>query len=374
MPHTMRTLLVVLLALPCFGVDPSRERVTVHEWGTFTTVADENGKSVLWRPFTAPDLPCFVERLNPFSPKGNLSTYVRMETPVLYFYSPQPATVSVRVDFPQGRITEWYPKAKAQPAGMSSGGGIEWNRVEIRPGETPVLPVSQGPSHYFAARATDAVPVRVNGQSEKLLFYRGIGNFGVPVEAKFGSDGRLSVRNTGADPLPIAIYFENRGGKSGYRVERGMKGTIAWDAPTLTGNAEAVQRELVLELVGAGLFVKEAEAMIETWRDSWFEEGTRIIYLVPRAMVDAVLPLRMEPAPAAVERVFVGRVELLAPWRQAQMLAASEPAPLASVGRFLEPFAGQIRRTNGTALDDTFYRAAMGETYSLSAQGIGCVK
>lgn len=374
MPHTMRFLLVLFLALPGFGVDPSRERITVHEWGTFTTVAGENGKSELWRPFSAPDLPCFVERLSPYSPKGNLSTFVRMETPVLYFYSPRPATVSVHVDFPQGRITEWYPKAKVQPAGASTNGGIEWDRVDIQPGETPALPMSQGPSHYFAARATDAAPVRVNGQWEKLLFYRGIGNFGVPVEAKFGADGRLSVRNTGGDPLPVAIYFENRGGKSGYRVERGMKGPVVWDAPALSGDAQAVQRELMMELVSAGLFPKEAEAMIETWRDSWFEEGTRIIYLVPRAMVDAVLPLRMEPAPAAVARVFVGRVELLAPWRQRDLLAATEPAILASVGRFLEPFASQIARTRGKGLDDSAYRTAMGEIFKLSVRGTGCVK
>ena len=34
-----------------------------------------------------------------------------METPVIYFYSKEPQTVDVRVDFPQGIITEWYPQA-----------------------------------------------------------------------------------------------------------------------------------------------------------------------------------------------------------------------------------------------------------------------
>jgi len=374
MPHTMRALLALLIAVPSFGVDPSKERITVHEWGTFTTVANEDGKPVLWRPFTSPDLPCFVERLDSFSPKGSLSTFVRMETPVLYFYSERPADIAVRVDFPQGRVTEWYPKAKAQPAGRTTGGGIEWNRVEIRPGENPVLPVSQGPSHYFAARATDAAPVRVNGQWEKLLFYRGVGNFGVPVEAKYATDGRLHVRNTGTDALPVAIYFENRGGKSGYRLARGVQSSIEWDAPAHSGNAEQVRRELVMELVGAGLFPKEAQAMVETWRDSWFEEGTRVIYLVPRSIVDDVLPLQMAPAPAAVERVFVGRVELLAPWRKAEMLAASEPSVLVRAGRFLEPFAAQIARTNGAPLNDANYLAAMQRIFLTSARGGGCIR
>jgi hypothetical protein len=35
-------------------------------------------------------------------------------------------------------------------------------------------------------------------------------------------------------------------------------------------------------LVEFGLYRKEAEPMVETWRDSWFEEGIRLFYIVPR--------------------------------------------------------------------------------------------
>ena len=35
--------------------------------------------------------------------------------------------------------------------------------------------------------------------------------------------------------------------------------------------------------------------MIETWRDSWFEEGLRVFYIVPRARVDFDLPLSISP-------------------------------------------------------------------------------
>ena len=51
--------------------------------------------------------------------------------------------------------------------------------------------------------------------------------------------------------------------------------------------------------------------MVETWRDSWFEEGTRPIYIMPPHSVDAILPLQVEPAPLRTARVFVGRIELL---------------------------------------------------------------
>lgn len=52
--------------------------------------------------------------------------------------------------------------------------------------------------------------------------------------------------------------------------------------------------------------------MVETWRDTWFAPGTRIFYLVPRAMVDGVLPLEIDPQPLDITRVFVGRMELSA--------------------------------------------------------------
>ncbi len=61
--------------------------LTVHEWGTFTSIAGADGAAAEWLPQAGPsDLPCFVER-NRFNIKGRLSGTVRMETPVLYFYA-----------------------------------------------------------------------------------------------------------------------------------------------------------------------------------------------------------------------------------------------------------------------------------------------
>jgi hypothetical protein len=51
--------------------------------------------------------------------------------------------------------------------------------------------------------------------------------------------------------------------------------------------------------------------MVETWRDSWFEEGVRLIYIMSAPAVDAILPLQVEPAPLRTARVFVGRIELI---------------------------------------------------------------
>ncbi len=37
-------------------------------------------------------------------------------------------------------------------------------------------------------------------------------------------------------------------------------------------------------LIAQGLYQDEAQAMLETWRDSWFEEGSRLLYIVPRGI------------------------------------------------------------------------------------------
>jgi hypothetical protein len=80
--------------------------------------------------------------------------------------------------------------------------------------------------------------------------------------------------------------------------------------------------------------------MFETWRDSWFEEGSRLLYIVPREFVDSVLPLSIHPSPAQIVRVFVGRMELVTPATQRaveQAFATNDRATLARYNRFLVP-------------------------------------
>jgi hypothetical protein len=281
-----------------------------------------------------------------------------METPVLFFYSQRPTTASVHVDFPKGWITEYYP----QPSNVSKGygqnpntgldyrnGHADWDSVEVRPGENPPLPSSQNPSRYYEARNTDAAALRVGKQNERMIFYRGIGSFIPPLQPKFVADGKLQLRTTIPDAIPLAIVFENRAGKIGYRFVRGLSDSVTVDPPEMTGGLENLRQELVAELVEFGLYPKEAQAMVETWQDSWFEEGMRVFYVVPRPQTDALLPLKIAPAPEAVARVFVGRVEVLSPWTRQTIQSAADSRDLAALkkfGRFLEPFTSQMKMRN----------------------------
>ena len=55
--------------------------LTVHEWGTFTSIAGANGQSVEWSPLTgSAELPSFVEHFRDAGFKLALRGTVRMET------------------------------------------------------------------------------------------------------------------------------------------------------------------------------------------------------------------------------------------------------------------------------------------------------
>ena len=89
--------------------------------------------------------------------------------------------------------------------------------------------------------------------------------------------------------------------------------------------------------------------MVETWRDSWFEEGSRLIYIVPSNALDAILPLEVEPVPSHVERVFVGRIELVTPQTKRSVesaIARSDWAVIDRYERFLGPILQRIYAGN----------------------------
>src|SRR5438093_12542651 len=82
--------------------------------------------------------------------------------------------------------------------------------------------------------------------------------------------------------------------------------------------------------------------MIETWRDSWFEEGTRLLYIVPSQGVDSILPLDIQPAPSDVARVFEGRMEIITPAIQRDFrkaVAVDDRPALEKKGRLLDAIA-----------------------------------
>jgi hypothetical protein len=360
----------ILMAANTISTQPSD--LTVHEWGTFTSVAGEDGSAMDWDALGCrDDLPGFVNDFGYRGFKWQLTGTVRMETPVLYFYSSRELDAHVKVAFPHGLITEWYPHAEyevyqrsridgsmrrlaANLNGIdtslrSVSGGIEWKSIKIQPDVSPALQIESGASRYYAARATDATPITVGDQHEKFLFYRGVGRFPVPFSVRVAGDGKIVVENRGHDTVPIAILFENRGGRLGYRNAGAIADAVTLDRPSLDGSLAVLRHDLETALIAQGLFPREAQAMVETWRDSWFEEGSRLIYIVPSRAIDAALPLQVEPVPSQTARVFVGRIELVTPETQRaveEAMAKGDWSTMDRYQRFLGPILQRISAEN----------------------------
>src|SRR6266849_1527322 len=113
---------VFLIAAETHFTQPSD--LTVHEWGTFTSVAGEDGTAIDWDALGCKDdLPGFVGDFGYRGFKWRLRGTVRMETPVMYFYSPRAMDARVKVAFPQGLITECYPHADNVDVYKADGNG-----------------------------------------------------------------------------------------------------------------------------------------------------------------------------------------------------------------------------------------------------------
>lgn len=367
--------------------------LVVHEWGTFTSLQGGDGNLIPWKPLKTSELPHFVYDwkkkelgLTPYNmlfwSKGDMMTLQRMETPVIYFYSDdkQPQTVDVSVSFPQGVITEWYPNAsqigpsvaisnRVPISAEAKQSVIRWSNLSLYPGSGKSkllsdLPSDASGSHYFAARETDsdfiAPPtskMRGGLQPEKFLFYRGAGNFSTPLRATMNSDESIVLSNTGKDTL-AHLFILNIKNKTGSfihvsELRPGEEKAVSINPQTLDAAAlnKSIADELAQSLVKSGLYAREAAAMVKTWNDSWFaENGLRVLYILPRAWTDEILPMDLKPAPTELVRVMVGRAEILRPGLERSLAvnfkkaangdtAASDEArkTLHELGRFAEP-------------------------------------
>lgn len=339
----------------------ANNRLVVHEWGTFTSIAGKNGVALEWKPLNGTsDLPSFVYDVGGLANSTGLrhvercikcdyEAVVRMETPVIYFYADRETTVSVRVDFFRGKITEWYPQARGVyvpgPHDERNPSTLDWGRITVLPGTEENFPVETKPSHYYPARETDAAPLRVCGvkgeQREKFLFYRGVGTFDQPLTVKLDGD-RVSLSSRGPEVVSKFILFESRAGYVGYAAVDSFNGEAVIQRPSLNESVDSLERTLEAMLVAQGLYEKEALAMIKTWRDSWFEEGLRVFYIVPRTVTDSILPLTIEPQPSELTRVLVGRIEIITPEMEKEIELS-----LSDSSRDLKDVAEEIMRKHG---------------------------
>ena len=378
------------------GPAPSADSpLVVHEWGTFTSLSGSDGVGLEGLGHEEEGLPSFVYsrakvRECPLRAYGYKGLEVpadhvtqKMETPVLYFHTKAARRARVRVDFVRGLISQWYPVSDllGPPETAAAAGPLDVSKIDrsFLQWDVDLIPKGADAGLYLPAVATDdpwafarnvdaaavrtvprQAPERMGPtESERFLFYRGLGAFTLPIDVKAERGGTCWFANDGKETVPFAFslrVFEKGG--AAYRdlgAVEGLHGVDATLDPAVGDDAEKVAGRLktavASALVAQGLFADEAKAMVETWSRQWFlSEGTRIVYGVPRAWTDSILPLQIDPKPDSLVRLLVGRLEYLTPEHEASVhraltLRMSKDAAeraagetiLSHLGRFLEP-------------------------------------
>ena len=344
----------------------------VHEWGTITTrhASDGTPQGRLNRISATEVLPAFVHRYEPAATrdkpdksllKGELTpgrpdVTMRLETPVLYFHAPPNAgpirAFDVNVSFRGGIVNEFYPSANPSVAvdvervnaKMEAGvippswsgdvldnyvvGRLLWRGISLKDS----VALSQTSSHvWLAPRRVHSAGVTVSGEGERYLFYRGVAHLDALVqteltasEVRLRAPRRLAWMRNPTMTIPRLWLVDIRAdGGVAFREQKELTITKSGASRELArlplfaerdygaARLDELRRAMKQSLMTSGLYDDEAEAMLETWKASYFQApGLRIFYIVPDEWLGYFLPLHIS-TPHELKRVLVGRIDLL---------------------------------------------------------------
>lgn len=396
MRYCVATLLGTLfVACSAYAAAPT---MTVHEWGTFTNLQDESGNSIAGINSDDESLPPFAHNLKwewsvgdasaqrnnntPFIkgfPRAHPDVTMRLETPVLYFHPETPnwnQPLYVHVEFHGGYLTQFYPEAQATKIehhiSAQTISRLDWMNLSIggdHPGPKTDSPVWLAPRHVAAADVTTP-----KGESERYLFYRGVGHIDAPLRlartdstiqirgqldpafgpttkldipqiwyCQFHDDGTCAFREI--EPLSISVSPRRTAvGPVVSEVQGGpaLAETNANFAPSDFSSDQLAELKSQMHeaLISQGLFADEATALLNTWDVSYFKSaGTRLFYIVPREWTEHYLPLQVysalnlscafvaDPPPPKIniKRVMVGRIDLVTPQQRDLLHAMAAP-------------------------------------------------
>jgi hypothetical protein len=372
--------------------------LTVHEWGTFTSFMGSDGKLIegmhhedealpgfvyglkkeeaaqkpIPAPFPSPrpiNRPCqshskvgcdtlmsLIQTHSEIFPEAPISAGVtqKMETPVIYFYGDNGLKANVEINFPQGIITQYYPQStyaypKFSEARELKDGHFIFDVTLSAPNDTTSMNSTTPTNIWNPARQVPNANVvnAPNGDKEKFIFYRGIGNFPSPLKVTSDSDDVLTLVNSAQSAISMAIVLNSDGVKGNIQVVNNLTDKTQLLLPDLNkglafGQYISKTKTAIVEaLIKNGLYNDEAVAMVNTWERSYFNTpGIRVLYIVPHEDTEAILPLTIKPLPRELKRVLVGRVEVMTKNEEVkylEMIKTSNTIDVKKVfGRFYE--------------------------------------
>jgi hypothetical protein len=363
-----RMLLLVTFAgwLLAHSAAEESDAVVIHEWGTFTALQDDSGYAVPGINTDDEPVPNFVHDIAGFLmirpteapqsffkavPSCHSDVTMRLETPVLYVHAPKAfrSLMDVKVEFRGGWLTQFFPNAEADADGIKDGvfghlreGTVSrlcWTGLQT-------AKKADGPDTHarvwLAPRRVDARTLTAaSGESEKFLFYRGVGHLDAPLRVtRDDTAGILEIaprdgEETSLKALKRLWLVDIRSdGSAAFRFLTAPEGRVVKtsavfeEAGYSTRTTVALRDSMRKELMGEGLFADEAEALLNTWESAYFKSaGLRVFFFVPREWTDGVLPLTVSGSPS-ITRVMVGRIELITPAQRALLAKiAAGPAP-----------------------------------------------
>jgi hypothetical protein len=359
MNGTFATAMLAVLAVSAVQPTADTASLVIHEWGTFTSFQDNQGLTISGINVDDEPVPKFVHRLSDVAifttrsspaswsqgaPRCHSDVTLRLETPVLYFY-PQDGfeldrAFDVRATFVSGWLTEFFPWAAADNSGFprvleqSTRGSIRWKGLRLARKSGIRLPETN--EHVWLAPRNVNSAVVINddkAEAEKYLFYRGVGHLDAPIvvrreAASLTVSLREETRLLDALPRMWVVHVSANGGVAYRSIQPGKQRSVTAALPIASDTASsqllALNGEIKAALTSEGLYEDEADAMLATWRLSYFDtEGMRVFFVLPRAWTDAQLPL-WTSVPANITRVMLGRVELISLHQQAALRSLYE--------------------------------------------------
>ncbi len=366
----MKRHLLSTLALLVLSVSPSPAATpwSIHEWGTFTSLQDEAGKSIGGINTDDEPAPSFVHSISrdllipptdeppsffQGAPSCHPDVTMRLETPVLYVHgrSPQDQAFDVEVQFRGGWLSQYYPAAKVSAPGVDPDsrdfgrlatftvGSLRWSGLQL---DRSAVGPETAQRVWLAPRAVEAERIKTpEGEAEQFLFYRGVAHLDAPLSVS-RQDGATTLEiATQSSFFPTLESFPEMWlvdiqseGLAAWRAIRGearprMKTEAGFRPEDYRPDAVAALRSTMHEaLEQQGLNADEATALLNTWEISYFKSpGLRLFFLVPPAWTESTLPLKVSGHPE-ITRVMVGRIELVTPHlRELLAKVAEGPTP-----------------------------------------------